>query len=438
MGGQSHYATTPIATGRPMKILHLSTSDHGGAGTAAFRFHRNLTARGIDSRMLVLSKHTDDPNVIPINKPNVFSRAYRLASKALLKIRSNPDYYFQDQTKSVLNNSIDYFDEMGFRPDIIVALWISNFISLEDLYQMSVRSNIPVIWYLTDMAPLTGGCHYAWDCEGYMSQCGNCPALYSGNVGDMSSTNWRKKFDCIQKLNLTVIPSTGWLAKQSWKAALFNEKRKEKIIGGIDASVYKPCTRSEARKILNLPVNRKILFVGSLSMKQRRKGMKYFLEAVRILEERGGNIEIIILTAGDASVKKPLRSSTFKHIHLGFLNESELISAYQAADVFVCPSIEDSGPVMINEAIMCGTPVVAFEMGVAVDLVHTNVTGYRAALMDSKDLADGIMQVLNLDSAEAREMSSNCRDIGVRVTSEEVQTRAFINLVKEILAENQV
>ena len=56
-------------------------------------------------------------------------------------------------------------------------------------------------------------------------------------------------------------------------------------------------------------------------------------------------------------------------------------------------SIEDSGPMMINESIMCGTPVVCFDMGVARDLVHTGRTGYRAALRDSSDLAFGIREV---------------------------------------------
>ncbi|GMR18015.1 MAG: hypothetical protein BMS9Abin33_0415 [Gammaproteobacteria bacterium] len=420
-----------------MKILHLSTNDCGGAGMAAFRFHKNLEARGIDSKMLVLSKYTEDPNVIPVNKSNYFSQAYRLASRVLLKIRSNPDYYFQDQAKSALNNSIDCFDEIDFHPDIIVAHWISNFVSLEDLYQIHARGNVPVIWHLMDMAPITGGCHYAWDCVGYMSQCGNCPALYSSNARDLSSKNWRKKYDFIQRMNITIVPATGWQMSQAGKAKLFSGKRKEKIMAGIDAGVFKPCSRAGARKMFNLPVNKKVLFVGSQSMKQRRKGIKYFLEAVRILEKNEKNKDnIIIVTAGDITVKKSLHSTSFKHFHLGFLNEDGLVKAYQAADVFVCPSVEDSGPIMINESIMCGTPVVAFEMGVSVDLVHTNVTGYRATLMDSDDLAKGILQVLNLDSTDAQKMSSNCRDIGIRLTSDEVQVNGFMRLFDEIITEN--
>ena len=421
-----------------MKILHLSTFDIGGAGVAAYRIHKNLAARGVDSKMLVLSKHTEDVSVIPLVMPNYFVRAYRVALRMLLKIRSNPDYYFQDQTKSASRKGINILEEIDFKPDLIVAHWVSNFVSLKDLYQIHSRTNIPVIWYLMDMAPLTGGCHYAWDCVGYINQCGNCPALYSSNARDMSSENWRKKYDCIQRMDITVVSCTGWLMDQAENAKLYKGKRKEKIMLGVDADVFKPCSRADARKMLDLPVNKKILFVGSQSMKVRRKGMKYFLEAVRILEnnEAVNKDDIIIVTAGDITAKKSLSSTVFKHIHLGFLNESELVRAYQAADVFVCPSIEDSGPMMINESIMCGTPVVAFEMGVSVDLVHTNVTGYRATLMDSNDLARGILQVLNLDLIDAQKMSSECRDIGVRLSSDEVQANGFKRLFDEILTES--
>jgi glycosyltransferase involved in cell wall biosynthesis len=427
-----------------MKILHLSASDSGGAGTAAFRFHRNMTARGINSKMLVFLKQTNDPNVIPLAKPGALSRASRLASKVLLKIRSNPDYYFQDQIKSALNSGIDYFDEIDYQPDIIVAHWISSFVSLEDLYQMCAGDlyqmcagrNVPVIWYLMDMAPLTGGCHYAWDCVGYMNKCGECPALYSSNSRDMSSKNWSKKYASIQKMNITLVAGS-WLINQAEKASLFKGKRKEKIMLGVDADIFKPGSRTGARKTLNLPANKKVLFVGSLSMKQRRKGMRYFLEAVRILEknEEIDKDNIIILTAGDDSVKKTLSGTVFEHVHTGFLDEGGLVNAYQAADVFVCPSIEDAGPMMTKESIMCGTPVVAFNMGVAGDLVHTGVTGYRAKLMDSNDLADGITQVISLDLTGARKMSSNCRDIGIKLSSEEVQVSAFISLAKEILTD---
>ena len=420
-----------------MKILHLSTSDHGGAGAAAFRFHKNIVSRGIDSRMLVLSRQSGDATVVQLEIPNVPSRICRLASKALLKIRTNPDYYFQDQSMSGLSSKLDYFDEINFYPDLIVAHWVSNFVSVEDLYRLSGKGGIPVLWYLMDMAPLTGGCHYAWDCEGYKNQCGNCPALYSSDSRDLSSRNWRKKQAYIQRMNVTTVAGS-WLIGKAGMASLFTGKRKENIMLGVDSSVFLPGSRTDARKSLGLPADKKILFVGSQSMKQKRKGMQYFLDAMRILEKNkhADKENMVILTAGDATLNKSLRKSRFRSIHLGFLGQDELVRAYQAADVFVCPSVEDAGPGMVKQSIMCGTPVVSFKMGVAGDLVRTNSTGYCAILMDSGDLARGIVQILNLNSVDAEIMSSNCRDTGLRLCNEEVQVDKFMCLANAILAEH--
>jgi glycosyltransferase involved in cell wall biosynthesis len=58
---------------------------------------------------------------------------------------------------------------------------------------------------------------------------------------------------------------------------------------------------------------------------------------------------------------------------------------------------------------MCGTPVVAFEMGVALDLVITGYTGYRAKLGDVNDLANGIQNIINLNSDQYNTIAQNCR-----------------------------
>jgi glycosyltransferase involved in cell wall biosynthesis len=115
---------------------------------------------------------------------------------------------------------------------------------------------------------------------------------------------------------------------------------------------------------------------------------------------------------------------------MGFLkNNEELASAYQASDIFLCPSIEDSGPMMINQSIMCGVPVVSFELGVSLDLVLTGETGYRAKLRDSNDMAEGIFYFLRLADDDYLRVSKNCRDLAMKLYSPEVQILALEKLM---------
>ena len=70
-------------------------------------------------------------------------------------------------------------------------------------------------------------------------------------------------------------------------------------------------------------------------------------------------------------------------------------------------SIEDAGPMMVSEALACGTPVVGFDMGVVNNMVISGYNGYKAKLKDSEDLANGIMKIFQLSSENYKTYSSN-------------------------------
>jgi glycosyltransferase involved in cell wall biosynthesis len=124
----------------------------------------------------------------------------------------------------------------------------------------------------------------------------------------------------------------------------------------------------------------------------------------------------------------------FPQTHLGYFPEDkQLALAYQSADIFVCPSVEDAGPMMINESVMCGTPVVSFDMGVALDLVHTGETGYRAKLQDSSDLAQGMYDLLTLDKIEYERISKNCRNLGLLRCHPTAQIKDFEKLIDSLI-----
>lgn len=121
-----------------MNILHLSTHDVGGAGKAAYRLHRNLLATGVDSKMIVLTRNGKDADVIPFGGNMSFSKFRSNLTKFFLKMRTDPKYYFQDHSQSAIKRVNDIYSKVSFKPDIIVAHWISNF----------VYAGVPIVWYL--------------------------------------------------------------------------------------------------------------------------------------------------------------------------------------------------------------------------------------------------------------------------------------------------
>lgn len=83
--------------------------------------------------------------------------------------------------------------------------------------------------------------------------------------------------------------------------------------------------------------------------------------------------------------------------YLGRIPDNMLNSAFSAADVFVAPSVQDNLPNTIMEALACGTPSVAFDVGGIPDLIVHKENGFLAKPFDVEDLAEGIEWVVGED-----------------------------------------
>ena len=80
---------------------------------------------------------------------------------------------------------------------------------------------------------------------------------------------------------------------------------------------------------------------------------------------------------------------------LGYVNdEQRIVDVYNAADVFVLPSLSENLPNTIMEAMACGVPCVAFKVGGIPEEIDHLKNGYVAAYRDAADLAKGITWVL--------------------------------------------
>ena len=419
-----------------MRILHLSTEDVGGGFTAAYRLHANMRKAGVDSAMLVYHKRSSDNYVTSIaGRVTPLERlSWRLG-----RLRDRYDHCRGYSTYFRVDRFFFLSDErlkgmLPFVPDAIIIHWVANFLTPAIVARLSTETGAPLYWHMLDMAPLTGGCHYAFDCDRYKSSCGFCPQL-AGSAGefDVSRRQLEAKRLSFQACALTGVAASTWLRRQAEASAMFSKRSVRQIMLGMDVDVFKPVPAAEARTLLGLPQNKKIIFFGAQDAAEKRKGLTFLIKALDILrsmlaKDHAVKGNILVVTAGSIKNVDKL-GIPFEHRHIGLLrDESMLAAAYQAADVFVNPSIEDSGPMMINESILCGTPVASFDMGVAPDLVHTGRTGYRAILKDTTDLARGLYSLIKLEPTQADAMRTECRKLGLRLCNSQAQVRAFVEL----------
>jgi glycosyltransferase involved in cell wall biosynthesis len=175
---------------------------------------------------------------------------------------------------------------------------------------------------------------------------------------------------------------------------------KEKIFyipNGYDQGNIKDMTKEEARKILNLPLDKNILF--NLAILQNYKGHKYLIEAIqKVLQERSN---ILCLIGGDGPLKETLEEQ-IRHLGLeenvkllGRIPHNEVSHWYSAADIFVLPSINESFGIVQIEAMACGKPVVATYNGGSEEIIISEDYGLLCDSTDSQQLAKNILVALN-------------------------------------------
>ncbi len=414
------------------KVLHIATMDQGGAWNATYRLHKLISKNHV-SKILVKNKSVFDNNVLLYRK-SLIEKAMDYLHYQCRKIvgmeetNFDKNYYFHNFSEKLPNYNISKFIfKSNFHPDVIILHWVSGFVNAKTIYSLEKKFNCKVLWYCLDMSPLTGGCHYAWDCSNYQNNCGKCPALKSHKQKDISYFNLKNKYKYLKNSKIDIISSTPWVTRQLMQSSLFKGKKINEILLAVDSDIFSPLDKHIAKAILKIPSHKKVILTGSSSVNDKRKGVKYFIDAIKQFYNslpKNQQENYFVLISGD--YHEIYNQLPFENKCTGYLkDEISLALTYQAADVYVCTSIEDTGPMMINESIQCGVPVVSFQMGVAIKLVVNNQTGYCARLSDANDLAIGINKIMSMNDNDKKSMSDNCRKMGLELLNPQIQLQKF-------------
>jgi len=413
-----------------MKILHLNASDIScGAAIAAYRIHKGLQGIGIDSKMLVQTKLSDDKTVIaPGTK----------AKKGLALPRPTLDSavkHFASGSKTIFSPAWLPFSNIptqinSISPDIVHLHWVCDgMLRIEDLK----RINKPIIWTLHDMWAFTGGCHYNEGCERHVEACGNCPQLNRSGKNDLSRSVSRRKKKAWSKLDITIVTPSNWLAKCAKESSLFKGWRIEVIHNGLNLNLFKPINKSTAREIWDLPQNKKLILFGAMSAtSDHRKGFDLLYEEIEQLTAKwSGKAELVVF--GSSEPENPPDFGLSVH-YLGRLHDDVSLSLlYAAADVMVTPSRQDNLPNTVVESLACGTPVVAFDIGGMPDMIEHQINGYLAKPFDVSDLSVGIDWVLS-DENRHKELCLKARGKAVTCFDIKKKAKQYAELYEDVIS----
>ena len=422
-----------------MKIVHLSKNDReGGAARAAYRLHEGLRRIREDSFMLVGSRSSDDPAVMTAGRPTDFHsrlrrgiREYRIARDFHRYRHSRPTGYetFSDDRTELTRTVFDQIPAC----DVINLHWVSGYLHHESFFGR-MSGTRPIVWTLHDMNAFTGGCHYNLGCDHYLEACKACPQLGSNEERDLSWEIWGRKkrtYARISTTDLHVVAPSRWLAVEARRSPLFSRFPVSVIPYGLDVEeVFVPRDQAPIRDVLGIPRSARVVLFLAEAIDSRRKGFALLTEALHRCAAKVP--DLFLLSVGSNA---PRVDISVPWLHLGSVDNDRFISfVYNAADVFAICSVQDNLPNTVLEALACGVPVVATDVGGIPDMVRPGTTGFTVPPGDAEALASAISGLLN-DPELGKEMSAACRRIAVEEYPIGLQARRYAALYRE-LAEN--
>lgn len=343
------------------------------AGIAAKNIYELFKSKGHLVKIVSKEKNYNNPDFISI-KQKQKSLFEKLKNKIFNSKIFKPEYHFISKGKKRILNEKEFIDAIPFKPDLMIVIFPHNFVTIKDLQKIQNELSTKIIWQLVDMSSFTGGCHYSWNCVRFRDECSSCPAVLKGKFKKIPLLNLRENYEITKKMDISISIGSDWLLNHAKSSLLFRDKKIIKNYLYVDKSIFTPKNEKDKKifkENLGIPKEDFVIAFGAFSLNDKRKGIKFIIEALKLLEKHD---DITLLIAGRGSEKLMNEFLDFKIVSLGDITRDFLPNFYYAANVFLNASLQDVGPYMLLESLFCNTPVISFNTGFANEfIVNKNI-----------------------------------------------------------------
>lgn len=260
-----------------------------------------------------------------------------------------------------------------------------NYLALPHLTRLK-----PSVWTLHDMWALTGHCANGFDCQRWLSGCGRCPYPRTDPPVRRDATHWEwhLKRRVYRNCHVVVTAPSQWLAN-SIRKSILGMQPVHHIPNAVDTNLYTPGNRQSLRAKLGWPLDATVLLFASDTLANPFKHFGLLLRALSELSTRQKESMVLAMLGEDNWRGESLEG--IRLLRLGYHDDDKTKALfYAASDLFVHPTRADNQPRVLLEAMACGCPSVASNVGGVPELIRHGETGYLAAMGDASELRRGI------------------------------------------------
>lgn len=329
-------------------VGRLGDTKTGGMNVYVRQIAGELAAKGCQVDVFTRAHDPDEPQIVPLGDG---ARVIHLEA-------GPPDTTLDDlhSYTSAFSESVSLFQEReGIRYDLIHShYWLSGIVAIE-------------------LATLWNSPHFAtFHTLARTKQRARAGELES----DLRAHAEQHIIDSAD----TVVVSTHIEKEDIGKLYQVNCTPIEVIPPGVNTDLFQPTDTRIARKKLNLPDKRIVLYVGRI---EPLKGLDILLKAIALLKT-GADTHLLIVGGSPEKDAELERLNTLAdNLNIsdivafnGSVDQEQLPDYYNAADVFVLPSWYESFGLAALEAMSCGTPVVVSRVGGLTTFIEHGKTGH--------------------------------------------------------------
>lgn len=224
-------------------------------------------------------------------------------------------------------------------------------------------------------------------------------------------------------------------------------KKIEVIPPGVDLATFHPIPMSEAKEKIGVPpTDMMLLFVGRI---EPLKGVDTLLRAMKLLRDRRVMPPHLCLSIIGGSSNPSQDDAEMQRLRalrqelgigdvvafLGARNQDTLNYYYASAHAVIMPSHYESFGMVALEAMACGTPVIASEVGGLAFLVKDGETGFTIPDRDPEMLCDQLQKIIN-DAKLRQRLGSQAADYAKSYTWNLIAEK-IVGVYEEVIEEGK-
>jgi len=336
----------------------------------------------------------------------------------------------------------------GLPPHKVLVLYSDDF-SPEQLRAIYEEHKCTIIMVMMTHNLLAGGCSYPRTpdleqgdirklaCDGYKNSCGNCPELEESQRHPHDKTHefLERKKENYAGLPIILAGVSSYSLSVAQESSVFKDNRKELLPILHDVPMIMS-TKQEIRNMFGIPVDDKVILWGTTNPTNLRKGKALMEEVLNSLwdmmteEERQ---KTHLLQVGPVPITEPFHEIQKFHVfYSGYVpSRKQMAAAYKCADVSVCTTVSDAGPMMVTESLSNECPVVGFDRSVISNIVENGISGYIIENLDTEEMAKKTLEILR--SPDHQKISHAAKDAALKYHDPTTIKKKWETLIGEII-----